>query len=110
MVLDLNTLPFVALLLPLAGFVVLALFGDAINRHGEQKGATILACLLVVLSFGAAVRTAMLPPAGVHLAEAKLAEQKMDLSAKGYRLVEPPHPGNRYEPGVDTMFIDVGGL
>jgi NADH-quinone oxidoreductase subunit L len=110
---DLNLLPFAALMLPLIGFVVLALFGDAINRHGEQKGATVLACLLVVLSFAASVRTAMLLPAGVHETESKLAQDKMDLTAKGYRLVEPPHPGNRYEPGVDPgvlTFIDVDGL
>jgi len=46
------TLPFMVLVLPLAGFVVLALFGDAIRRHKESRGAGILACVTVLTSFG----------------------------------------------------------
>ena len=38
----LMVLPFMILLLPLAGFIVLCLFGDAIRRHGESRGAGIL--------------------------------------------------------------------
>ena len=34
-----RTLPFAILLLPLAGFIVLALFGDRIKRDGEAAGA-----------------------------------------------------------------------
>jgi NADH-quinone oxidoreductase subunit L len=47
--------PFMVLLLPLAGFVVLCLFGDAIRRHGESRGAGVLACTTVLLSFGLSV-------------------------------------------------------
>jgi len=48
-------LPFMVLLLPLAGFIVLCLFGDAIRRHGESRGAGILACVTVLASFGLSV-------------------------------------------------------
>jgi NADH-quinone oxidoreductase subunit L len=51
----LMVLPFMVLLLPLAGFVVLCLFGDAIRRHGESRGAGILACFTVLASFGLSV-------------------------------------------------------
>jgi NADH-quinone oxidoreductase subunit L len=44
--------PFLVLLLPLAGFVVLALFGDAIRRHGESRGAGIVASANVLAAFG----------------------------------------------------------
>jgi NADH-quinone oxidoreductase subunit L len=47
--------PFMILLLPLAGFVVLCLFGDAIRRHGESRGAGLLACATVLGSFGLSV-------------------------------------------------------
>jgi NADH-quinone oxidoreductase subunit L len=52
-----TVLPFVILGLPLAGFVVLALFGDWIKRDGEELGAGVLACLTVITSFGLAVWT-----------------------------------------------------
>jgi NADH-quinone oxidoreductase subunit L len=52
---NLNVLPWLILLLPLGGFVVLALFGDAIKRDHEQRGAGILACLTVLLSFDCAI-------------------------------------------------------
>jgi NADH-quinone oxidoreductase subunit L len=51
----LMVLPFMVLLLPLAGFVVLCLFGNAIRRHGESRGAGILACVTVLASFGLSV-------------------------------------------------------
>jgi NADH-quinone oxidoreductase subunit L len=51
-ILTLNALPFVILLLPLAGFVVLALFGDWIKRDHEEAGAGYLACFTVLSSFG----------------------------------------------------------
>jgi NADH-quinone oxidoreductase subunit L len=50
-------LPFAVLLLPLAGFVVLALFGDWINKDKEQNGACWLACGTVLAAFGFAVAT-----------------------------------------------------
>ena len=40
---------FMAVMLPLAGFVVLALFGDAIKREGKADGAGLLACATVIL-------------------------------------------------------------
>jgi NADH-quinone oxidoreductase subunit L len=51
-------LPFAVLLLPLAGFVVLALFGDWIKKDGESNGAGWLACATVLGAFAlAAVST-----------------------------------------------------
>jgi len=50
-----RTLPFAILLLPLAGFIVLALFGDRIKRDGEAAGAGYLACATVLVAFGLAV-------------------------------------------------------
>ena len=50
-------LPFAVLLLPLLGFVVLALFGDWIKRDKEENGAGWLACATVLTSFGLAVWT-----------------------------------------------------
>ena len=47
--------PFVILLMPLLGFVVLSLFGDAIRDHGEGQGASVLACMTVLTSFALAV-------------------------------------------------------
>ncbi len=48
----LHIVPTAILLLPLAGFVVLSLLGDWINRDREQTGAGVLACLTVLASFG----------------------------------------------------------
>jgi len=53
----LKVLPFGVLLLPLAGFIVLALFGDWIRRDKEETGAGILACVTVLASFGLAAWT-----------------------------------------------------
>ncbi len=49
-----RTLPFAILLLPLAGFIVLALFGDRIKRDGEAAGAGYVACATVLAAFGLA--------------------------------------------------------
>ena len=53
----LKVLPFAVLLMPLTGFVVLALFGDWIRRDKEETGAGILACVTVLVSFGLAAWT-----------------------------------------------------
>jgi NADH-quinone oxidoreductase subunit L len=53
----LKILPFAILLLPLGGFVVLALFGDWIKRDKEETGAAWLACATVIISFGLAAWT-----------------------------------------------------
>jgi NADH-quinone oxidoreductase subunit L len=50
-------LPFAILLLPLGGFVVLALFGDWIKRDKEDAGAGYLACATVIAAFGLAAWT-----------------------------------------------------
>jgi len=46
-----QVLPFLVLALPLAGFIVLALFGDSIKRQGESTGAGYLACGTVIAAF-----------------------------------------------------------
>jgi NADH-quinone oxidoreductase subunit L len=51
--------PFLVLLMPLLGFVVLSLFGDKIRDHGEAQGGTVLACLTVLTSFGLSVWTVL---------------------------------------------------
>ena len=40
----LDVMPFLALFLPLLGFVVLSLFEPGIRRDREEKGAAIVAC------------------------------------------------------------------
>src|SRR5689334_10612964 len=45
------TLPILVVLLPLFGFVVLALFGDRIKKDGESSGAGYVASGLVITSF-----------------------------------------------------------
>ncbi len=52
-----DAVPFAILLLPLLGFTVLALFGDAIRDQGEGTGAAWLACSTVVTSFALSVAT-----------------------------------------------------
>ncbi|HUG54132.1 MAG TPA: hypothetical protein VMR21_11035, partial [Vicinamibacteria bacterium] len=52
-----DAVPWVILLLPLLGFSVLALFGDAIRDQGEGTGAAWLACLTVLTSFALSVVT-----------------------------------------------------
>ena len=47
--------PFLILLLPLLGFVVLSVFGDKIREHGEAQGASVLACMTVLTSFALSV-------------------------------------------------------
>src|SRR5205823_4616201 len=79
----LDTLPFLVLLMPLLGFLVLALFGDAVNRDREQKGATLLACAMVVLSFLMAVRIAVKLPAEVRQEHAALTQQAQELAKQG---------------------------
>jgi NADH-quinone oxidoreductase subunit L len=51
----LNLLPFMILLLPLGGFVVLSLFADWLKKDKEETGACILGCVTVAISFGLSV-------------------------------------------------------
>lgn len=84
----LNWMPFMAVFMPLAGFVVLALFGDAIKREGEAAGAGIVACVTVVSSFG------LLAVSAVRL----------------YGLL-PGEGGLRFsQPYLGSEWIDVGGF
>ena len=53
----LYVLPFSVLLLPLGGFIVLALFGDWIKKDKEERGAAWLACATVATAFALAVYT-----------------------------------------------------
>ena len=68
-------IPWMILLLPLAGFTVLALFGDAIARDKEENGAAVLACAMVLGSFALSVwvvlRLLRLPAGegGLHVAQ-----------------------------------------
>jgi NADH:ubiquinone oxidoreductase subunit 5 (subunit L)/multisubunit Na+/H+ antiporter MnhA subunit len=55
----LNVLPFAVLLLPLGGFIVLALFGDWIRKDKEEQGACWLACATVIAAFALAVFTSV---------------------------------------------------
>ncbi len=50
-----QVLPWVILMLPLFGFTVLCLFGDAIKRDKEESGAGIMATGLVLACFALAV-------------------------------------------------------
>jgi NADH-quinone oxidoreductase subunit L len=55
-----NVLPFLVLILPLAGFVVLALFGDWMRRDKEDAGAGYIACATVLAAFGLSVWSVVL--------------------------------------------------
>jgi len=55
----LNVIPFAALFLPLAGFAALSLFGDAIQREGNARGAGVVASATVLASFGLLVWSGM---------------------------------------------------
>jgi len=87
-------LPFLILLLPLAGFIVLWIFGDAIQRQHEAKGAAWLACGTVLAAFGLSVW------AIVHLLRLVPVEQ-------GLRLYQPTLGQNLAE---GLMWIEAGGF
>jgi len=80
----LEVLPFAILLLPLGGFVVLALFGDWIKKDKEENGAGWLACATVLISFGLAVWTTLrlyglaTPPEGLHIFQPYLGFEWME--------------------------------
>ncbi len=50
-----HIVPWLILLLPLAGFTVLALFGEGIKRDKEDNGAGLVACATVLGSFALSV-------------------------------------------------------
>ena len=81
-------LPFAILLLPLGGFVVLALFGDWIKRDKEDAGAGYLACATVIASFGLAAWT----------------------TARLYGLVAGPSGLRFSQPYLGFEWIEAGGF
>ena len=83
-------LPWAILILPLAGFTVLALLGDWIKKDKEETGAGILACGTVLASFGLSLFTvlrlwALLPDhEGLRFAQPYLGYEWME--AGGFRV------------------------
>jgi NADH-quinone oxidoreductase subunit L len=84
----LNVLPFAVLLLPLGGFVVLALFGEWIKKDKEDAGAGYLACATVLISFGLAAWT----------------------TARLYGLVGGPEGLRFSQPYLGFEWIEAGGF
>jgi NADH-quinone oxidoreductase subunit L len=99
--LSLDVLPFLALFLPLGGFLVLSLFEPGIRRDREEKGAAILACVTVVLSFVCLLWTAL------HVDEAT-----RDLASFRLQYNLPPRatPYMPYQPWIGLDWIDVAGV
>jgi NADH-quinone oxidoreductase subunit L len=100
-VFSLEVMPFLVLLFPLCGFTVLALFGDGINRDREQKGATLLACAMVLLAFACACWTAL----HLHEGAAQLEQSRVAL-----RLEHKDAPYTPYQPSLGVDFVSVAGL
>ncbi len=99
-ILSLEVIPWMILVFPLAGFVVLSLLGQRIERDREQFGGMLLACGTVLASFGCALWTAL------HLG---------DLTAglappAGLGLPERPTPYVPFEIALPWNFLDVGAL
>jgi NADH-quinone oxidoreductase subunit L len=84
----LNVLPFSILILPLGGFVVLALFGDWIKKDKEEDGAGYLACATVIAAFGLAAWT----------------------TARLYGLVAGPEGLRFSQPYLGFEWIEAGGF
>ena len=100
-VFSLDVMPFLSLFLPLLGFVVLSLFEPGIRRDREEKGAAIVACATVVVSFLGLLWTAF------HLGEAA-----QGLAAFRVRYNLPPRasPYLPYQPSIGMDWIDVSGV
>jgi NADH-quinone oxidoreductase subunit L len=97
---SLDVVPWMILVFPLAGFVVLALLGERINRDREQFGATLLACVTVLLSFACALWTAL------HLGDLDAGLLRPAGLAGEHR----PPPYAPFQPALSFDFLDVGGL
>ena len=89
--LSVDILPFFALFLPLGGFLVLSLFEPALRRDREERGAGILACATVVLSFAASAWTAL------HLGDAA---QGLEAVRAQYHLPPRASPYMPYQPWI----------
>jgi NADH-quinone oxidoreductase subunit L len=98
---------FATLLLPLGGFVVLALFGDAIKRQKEERGAGILACVTVLLAFATAVAAVWLTRQVVPNLQALREAYNLPPRAAPYL----PYQPNLFGAGrFEFNWIDVAGL
>ncbi len=92
--------PWLILLLPLAGFTVLCLFGDAMKRDKEENGAGYIACATILGSFALAVFvvTRLFASAGVGP------------HGEGLRFFQPSlgRPDDALSTGL--LWIDAGGF
>jgi hypothetical protein len=89
--------PWLILLLPLAGFTVLALFGDGMKRDKEENGAGYIACAMILGSFALSVlvvaRLLALPLSG----------------GEGLRFFQP-NLGRPSSMAEGLLWIDAGGF
>ncbi len=90
------------LVLPLAGFVVLALFGEGIKRDGEEKGAGWLACGTVLGAFALAVI------AGIRLVS--LTGGMSSWLHSELHSIDGYYPLHGVLPRLEFDFIEVGAL
>jgi NADH-quinone oxidoreductase subunit L len=113
----LDNLPWAILLLPLAGFVCLSLFGDWIKRDKEDDGAGIMACVIVLIAFAFAVVQAFCVSrlgAGIEGFRAELLSRYRLSTATPYFPYQPSLGGpivfwGRAWGAIDD-WISVGGL
>jgi NADH-quinone oxidoreductase subunit L len=98
---SMDVIPFLALFLPLGGFLVLSLFEQAIRRDKEERGAGILACAIVVLSFFCAVWAAL------HMGESARAMAEFRVH---FNLPPRASPYLPYQPWIGLDWIDVSGV
>jgi NADH-quinone oxidoreductase subunit L len=99
--LSIDVLPFLALFLPLAGFLVLSLFEPGIRRDREERGAGLVACATVILSFFCLLWTAL------HVDEA--ARTLADFRVQ-WRLPPRASAYMPYQPWIGLDWIDVAGV
>jgi len=99
--LSIDVLPFLGLFLPLGGFLVLSLFEPGIRRDREEKGAALLACGTVIVSFFCLLWTAL------HVDEAarNLAQFRVQ-----WNLPPRSTPYMPYQPWIGLDWIDVSGV
>jgi NADH-quinone oxidoreductase subunit L len=98
---SIEVLPWLALMLPFGGFLVLSLFGDWIQKDREERGAGVLACVVVLLSFLVSVIIAFM-----------IGEAGRDLERQRQSLNMPPRlsPYLPYQAYLGLDWIDVPGF
>ena len=94
---SLDVMPFLALFLPLGGFIVLSLLEPGIRRDREERGAAFLACTTVFLSFLCLLWTAL------HMDEA--ARTLADFRVQ-WRLPPRSSPYMPYQPSLGLDWIE----